>query len=105
MKYVSILFSLYLIALTLMPCSDVPKLKAIELVSCSSQNNYSNSDHCTEEGCAPFCSCSCCAVGKYVDLQARIKLGSPIIQVTYVIRSNTAIKQQPVDVWQPPKLI
>ena len=101
MKYIAILFSFYLIALTLLPCNDVLELKA----SYSSQNNYSNSDHCTEEGCAPFCSCSCCAVGKYVDLQATIKLTSPIIQVTYVIRSNTAIKQQPVDVWQPPKLV
>ncbi|MBC7615231.1 MAG: hypothetical protein H7202_04120 [Pedobacter sp.] len=105
MKFVSILFSLYLITLALLPCSDVPELKGIEQVSYSFQNNYSNSDHCAVEGCAPFCSCSCCAIGKYVDLQATVKLSSPIIQVTYVIRSNTAIKQQPVDVWQPPKLI
>ena len=100
MKYVTILFSLYLITLALLPCSDVPELKP----SYSFQNNYSNSDHCIEEGCAPFCSCSCCAVGKYIDLQATLKLSSPIIQVTYVIRSNTATKQQPVDVWQPPKI-
>ena len=100
MKCIAILFSFYLIALTLLPCSDVPESKANEQVSYSSQK----SNHCSEEGCAPFCSCSCCAIGKYVDLQATIKLNNPIIQVTYIIRSNTAIEQQPVDVWQPPKL-
>ena len=100
MKYLAVLFTFYLVAITLFPCSDVPEPKA----SYSSQNNYNYSEKCSEEECTPFCSCSCCAVGKYVDLQTTVKLSNPIIQVTYIIRSNTAIKQQPVDVWQPPKL-
>ncbi|MCC7244415.1 MAG: hypothetical protein IT269_01945 [Saprospiraceae bacterium] len=63
MKFFCYIFSLYFLALSTMPCTDVHDMNPAagnELASIST-NSHENCPH--EKGnddCSPFCVCSCC---------------------------------------------
>jgi len=100
-----ILFGLYLVTLTLMPCADVlDQTQPTGQASYLSQKHTESSEHCDQEGCAPFCSCNCCAIGKHFPLQTTITIIEPVAQITYPTCSTSAVKKQVIAIWQPPKL-
>ncbi len=98
------IFGFYLMALTLMPCGDVVDKTASEISSYSSHRDDKGPDHCTQELCAPFCSCNCCSIGKSIPVQYRKTLNVQLVRVCYKSFTIPATIQQPIDVWQPPKL-
>lgn len=104
MKYIVILFSFYLVALTLIPCGDESDVRTTESVSYSSQKDAMGLEHKVLDDCAPFCSCNCCSFGKHFPLQITKKLIEPLAQITYAMSSISAVKMQPIAIWQPPKL-
>jgi hypothetical protein len=63
MKIFSYLFSLYFLALTIMPCTDVHAMNesASEALAGISNEEHQDCPHEKEEDyCPPFCVCNCC---------------------------------------------
>jgi hypothetical protein len=101
MKLFACMLSLYLMALTAIPCVDVPRdstLHRIELSKNTSSSHQHEKDHCS-----PFCSCSCCASTviyqthtiQFNSFPPLIRLVSGNVSAFYP-SFHTAI-------WQPPK--
>jgi len=98
------LFCFYLIVLTLMPCGDVADVAAGTITSYSFHKDSAEAETCSQEACAPFCSCNCCSVGNNFPVGAVHQTNNPSIQVAYVWCAVSAPCTSTVDVWQPPKL-
>ncbi|WP_316804242.1 DUF6660 family protein [Pedobacter nototheniae] len=105
MRYSIIIFSVYLILLGLMPCQDMADIVANTQYSSIVQHTDSATKHLQDESCPPLCGCACCSVGQHFPIdQTSAQIEAPHYK-SYQVFCITAIKKQPVDVWQPPKLI
>ncbi|RKW15491.1 MAG: hypothetical protein D8H93_07795 [Capnocytophaga sp.] len=64
MKYLSLLLSIYLWALTAVPCSDMPITQEdnVYYSSISQADSSSEHEHLPLDICSPFCVCACCQV-------------------------------------------
>ncbi len=93
LKVLSIIFSVYITLLTVVPCSDIPQEEAgVEKHEVTEHHDH-NGD-CDDDSCTPFCSCSCChtnvTVGKVSVYHSNALgvLSSQNINV-YIERSST----------------
>lgn len=101
MKFIALIFYMYLLLLPLVPCAD--KNKGEENVKhemVAGNENHQNKD----ESCPPFCYCSCCPVSVFTEA------GNIY---TLIEEKNTSSKQiyslsfcsfDFHSIWQPPKL-
>jgi hypothetical protein len=54
-------YCIYFLALSVMPCTDVPKSGAANaLLSIKAQGSHNCPPGMAEDTCPPFCSCACC---------------------------------------------
>jgi hypothetical protein len=100
MKYFLLLFSLYILTLSSVPCvcEDM----------CEDENIEQTTQHEQEqdENCTPFCTCACChtvvTAYKYVALNKKqsfaLPINYPIVKVKDFI--STTLNAN----WQPPKM-
>jgi len=59
MKWIAILLSIYLVALSNMPCADMEVDSAVhKTAQFSSESNHSHDKE--NDLCSPFCACNCC---------------------------------------------
>ena len=105
MKYIVFLFNFYMTVLILMPCQDAVAISSALNSRDSVQQNMEDSERCSEEICTPFCSCTCCTAGKDFPLKTVSAPGVPFVCVSYSSLPTTALTEQPVAIWQPPKLV
>ncbi|MBO9673384.1 MAG: hypothetical protein J7577_08065 [Sphingobacteriaceae bacterium] len=105
MKNFVFLFSVYLILLGFMPCQDkedmVSKFQTENIV----RSNDTKPEHQHGESCPPFCSCACCSVGQHFPSEKLTDLIVPVYRKPYPVFQCSALKKQPFDIWQPPKLV
>ena len=111
MKIVVHVFTVYLFALSLVPCSDggggivemLNHLSGIEHQHFSDHEEHSNG--CSDDACSPFCICSCCSsmidIPEKLPLQIKIPLPSP--ETTPLFISTIISSTFHVSIWQPPK--
>ena len=103
MKLFTLLFNIYMLALSFFPCADIDiSVNDNENIISSTDNN--KKEHNETENCTPFCICSCCAVpiiyeainidenSKQIYLSAKY----PSLKINCPSLSSAAI-------WQPPK--
>jgi hypothetical protein len=103
MKFIAIIFSVYLVLLTVKPCIDAPienKLHKIEIAGQETNNH----EHGNSDNCSPFCTCNCCATSvimqEYaVQLTCFSFTGKQYFPVSYGFVSDPS-----VSIWQPPKV-
>ncbi|MES2732448.1 MAG: DUF6660 family protein [Bacteroidota bacterium] len=100
MKWFAVVFSLYLIGMSCIPCTD-------EVVTMASQSISLPID-CADtlpDFCSPLCVCSCCGV--------HVTLTSPIVvasRLSFTQDGDLPGYQQPIIdelpcvIWQPPKI-
>jgi hypothetical protein len=102
MRLFTCILSLYILALSVMPCIDVPKDKGFKHSDISQNSNEKSNNE--NDLCSPFCTCNCCV--------------SPIIYQDYIIQYNTFWLLQEYNscytnsfvsspfapIWQPPKI-
>ena len=83
MKYFCYIFSLYFLALSVMPCSDIHDMNSSvgsEFASIST-DNHSNCPHEEEQDfCSPFCVCSCCGQFFVATRLPKLSFHLPIIR-------------------------
>ena len=106
MKATRIIFALYIIFLTTMPCVDILEncgLHQCDTVLCP-QNSHSQ-EHNDIDNCSPFCVCNCCQVS--VVTQAIVILAEPSRICINTIRDIAIgkIQEIPFPFWQPPKIV
>ena len=60
MKVLSIIFSFYILGLSLVPCADGIQSDQLEIEIAIHQDHDEGEDHTHSDGCSPFCHCNCC---------------------------------------------
>jgi hypothetical protein len=61
MKHFWFVFSLFLIMLSVLPCSDAVECKDSLNTEVSNHDDHDQHSHNSEQ-CPPFCSCACCGI-------------------------------------------
>jgi len=103
MKIIALLLSIYLTALSVVPCTD-------SMTSCTShsgielsidEHDHDHSDH--QDGCTPFCVCACC--GSLVILPTIQKMGDPKAKISTDLLFDYSFAysfEYSEGVWHPP---
>jgi hypothetical protein len=106
MKCFTLLFSLYLFALAILPCSDNNDCKYLS----TTQAMFSAFDHSNHhediEHCTPFCICSCCGQTCCLPLLS-IDFSSNIyfkLSQKIAVRQSSFLSELKDSIWQPPKI-
>ncbi|QNN40136.1 DUF6660 family protein [Pedobacter roseus] len=105
MKYFVLLFSVYLILLGVTPCQDRDDMVTSAQFETVVHRDAAKGEHAGGEMCPPFCSCACCSVAQHFPLEKTTTVVVPVFQQSYPGFYCSDLKKQPVDVWQPPKLV
>ncbi|MEZ5055222.1 MAG: DUF6660 family protein [Chitinophagales bacterium] len=103
MKYLVFIFSIYVLALSVVPCSDI-KNECFNQKATEKQHHH-NQD--ADDNCTPFCTCTCCING--------VTIANPQHLVTDNFYTSTTIEKIPTfntqfissfegNIWQPPKI-
>ncbi|WP_114790605.1 DUF6660 family protein [Niabella yanshanensis] len=108
MKLFTLVFSLYLMVVSLLPCSDARN----ECNSSSGQSQVeqaSNHNHQNDHNdiCSPFCACTCCNIIAGFALQPikAIDLKPGLTgTLQYPVHSTFFISAYFGNIWQPPKI-
>jgi len=101
-KLFTILFSMYVLALSFAPCAD--ELECNEIYP--TESSHSKHTH-EKENCTPFCICACCGqhvVNKFNYFTPQNKIKTAVIEEYKVIVNQTFISQFNANIWQPPKI-
>ncbi|MEP7197183.1 MAG: DUF6660 family protein [Saprospiraceae bacterium] len=101
-----ILFSFYLLALGVIPCSDKDdcKYQSTELIM---SNSTDHSDHDSDtENCSPFCMCDCCGQTFSCNpfFNYSLSLSVPISLEKFPIYKTSFVSEVYLSIWQPPKI-
>lgn len=106
MKYFWFLFSIFILALTVMPCSENEECETF-IKTKISQNNHQEEHKHKAEQCIPFCTCSHCPGSAFYQssifytFKNKIKFSDKKEQLSfYSFIYNKKIANK---IWQPPK--
>jgi hypothetical protein len=106
MKYLTILLSTYILALSFVTCSDTVanKLMDKESVELTQDFDHGNHSHSEEaDVCSPFCSCQCCQVTVDVFKLSTFNLRLELILLEEISSINHDISQDVLQsLYQPP---
>ncbi|AZA87613.1 hypothetical protein EG349_12835 [Chryseobacterium shandongense] len=106
MKIFVILFSIYFLALSVMPCTDACDIN----ISNSSKSEFtkiSNDQTNYKDVCSPFCSCACChTVVNFTFQSFKISETKPSFgkQQKFPLWAFNFISSYHGHIWQPPKI-
>ncbi len=103
MKIFALILSFYILALTALPCIDLPEdnnLHGSELGQLPVNQHTNESDECS-----PFCSCSCC-VTPIIYQNCSIEFKCYSFSANHYAESKlvTILSPSP-SIWQPPKVV
>jgi hypothetical protein len=103
MKLFTLLFGIYMLLLSGLPCSDADECgPAKEKISTTSNRK---DQHREKDNCTPFCNCACCAAPVSLQQPVIYRLPKPaflakkypVIDINFTSSGRSAI-------WQPPRL-
>lgn len=107
MKYMWLIFSFFILTLSILPCSENEECETL-ITTTISQNNHQNKHKHESEQCIPFCNCSHCPASafyqsaifytfknkiKFLDKKEKLSFYS------FIYNKKIADK-----IWQPPKI-
>ena len=109
MKYLSLLLSIYLWALTAVPCSDMPNIEQdnVRYSTISQADTSSEHEHSHSDICSPFCVCACCQVLIVFPFSPTFTLQVPITNVDMDYNTHYTYKKVMAyygAIWTPPKV-
>lgn len=108
MKVFCFIFSVYILLLSLAPCSEMIEF-AESLNKKPSQQVTLQNDNKTDangENCSPFCICSCCHFSTVYQFKTFSVTSKQIVQPVSTnpnFYQNPYAKEYKTSVWQPPK--
>ncbi|WP_394370737.1 DUF6660 family protein [Pedobacter endophyticus] len=109
MKALLIIFGIYMLALSVMPCSDAvnecqrttSNSSSSELVESHNHQNDSN------DFCSLFCTCNCCSIAAHSKIAASYTKNERLPLFSFIkfpIRSSFLLSNYYGNIWQPPKV-
>jgi hypothetical protein len=111
MKIATQILTIYMIALSLIPCGDggggiveiVNHFMGVEHQHVSDHEQHSNG--CGDDTCTPFCVCSCCSITTSIPANASFTSGyfTLIYQKLPSFKSNFYSSGFLTSIWQPPR--
>lgn len=106
MKLLPFLFAIYLLALSLMPCTDSSVcMDGKENVHMELASDTDSDHHQHEDTCTPFCSCNCCGISMAILSFEKFVLEAPLkyVSTTSVVNQHATTRFLH-SFWQPPKI-
>lgn len=106
MKFISVIISIIILALSFVPCTDsISPNQESQSLSTSHQESRNHKQH--SDFCSPLCVCSCCGT-----VVAQIEADSGIEtyqEQTSTLKESIFKQNLPTDlyysIWEPPKII
>lgn len=103
-KIIAFIFSLYILLLSGMPCTDAQDCNLPTTTQVSATQSHDNHQH-ESEHCPPFCHCSCCSVAvsklpTFALVYKKLPLANQLKFSFYHSHHLTGFLEA---VWQPPK--
>lgn len=106
MKFFTVIFSIYILALSVMPCSDAYNdCKDNTEFADNSQSHNHKSD--TNDFCSPFCTCTCCSVSanpNFAPFSIEVKKLVAVSKLSFQNREFFLASNFYGNIWQPPKI-
>ena len=107
MKYLSFLLSIYLLVISILPCSDAHSMDTAAPMRIEQSCADNHEAHHTD-ACSPFCVCNCCStnVSLTINNDVELKTLKPIYfeQIQYVLQTINFHSTYFGNIWQPPKI-
>ncbi|WP_367916120.1 DUF6660 family protein [Leadbetterella sp. DM7] len=106
MRLFAYIFSIYILALSVVPCSDAYN----DCQNDTAYKEYSQAhNHHTDhnDNCSPFCTCTCCSTSvnlKFTSHKFQITKLVVSSQITYPVRDFSFVSNYYGNIWQPPKI-
>jgi hypothetical protein len=102
MRFFKIILAVYLLGLSLVPCSDETTDKdTIVTIEASSDSHSDHTGH--EDNCTPFCNCSCCGVAVLI-AQNFFLFEKPVFNSSELFYKPEAVLSISHSIWLPPKI-
>jgi hypothetical protein len=102
MKIFACILSLYVVALTAIPCIDATEDMMLQHTD---QTHQTTNEHQNDTGhCSPFCTCYCCASPIIYQACTAYISGILLSQKHHAGYSTACVSSLPDTIWQPPKL-
>lgn len=106
MKFLSVIVSIVILVVSLVPCPDNLIVKRgssfkKEITSSNSSNEHNG----TSDNCSPFCTCSCCTASAIYYQFSKSQVEKVIFQSEKYPLYNISFSTEVFySIWQPPKL-
>lgn len=106
------IFTFYMLALSLLPCSDggggvVDMLQHLfdESHVHVELDHTQHSNTCDEDACSPFCICNCCSITVDQPVKTQLAIAEPPIIFAKLTVFETGLLSSSYNhaVWQPPR--
>ncbi|WP_289658728.1 DUF6660 family protein [Flavobacterium panacagri] len=106
MKWIAIVMSIYLMALSNMPCADMEVNSAMhKTAQFASEDNHSHDKD--NDLCSPFCACNCCGA-QVLSYQTPVNFEFPapynLISIPLPTYQSVFISDFYGSIWQPPQI-
>ena len=104
-KFLAYIFSIYFLALMIMPCSDVCAYPSADTTYHMATSKEHSSD--TSDACSPFCLCNCChssEVTSPIFLVYEICVQQPLTEKVCPLYHSPLHSDYFISIWQPPKI-
>jgi len=104
MKFFTLIFSVYILALSILPCGDQRDCNQSEQTAITATTDHENHNH-EQETCTPFCICACCgSVFSNLYYPATLSLFVPTSSKNLPVYQNAFVREIYFNIWQPPKI-
>ena len=107
MKNLWLFFSILILTLSVLPCSDTIECNDKTKTEITQQDNHEKHNHNSEQ-CPPFCSCACCGVNVFQFQNPVYSFKKDLVFINqkekinfYSFIYNKKIAHK---IWQPPKI-
>jgi hypothetical protein len=102
MRFFKIILAVYIVALSLVPCSDgMGNGDGIVKIAASAHSNTDHPDHA--ETCTPFCNCTCCGFAFLTSEDNFLFMTQNFSSVEFFHNNGTALSLS-YSIWLPPKI-
>lgn len=110
MKFLNYILSIYLVALSCLPCADIEARSADNMPAGISYSHEKESHSHDKESdmCSPFCTCSCCGsliVGYLKIADFNFEVASKSIRTKLTSYTSKFTSSFFGSIWQPPQLV
>ena len=105
MTWLKIIFPVYLLILSCMPCADTDDISTQKAQTIISANHSNTNSPIQKDVCTPFCSCSHCPASAFFQPLSNYNIVNLVFQT-----KNSSLYKVPFTseisfaIWQPPKL-